>query len=189
MLQGSSSRVRWVPSLTQALRTQGQSEPLPRCGAAAESCICSGNSIQPCCPPWRALWIRWCGLERTGMRRWEELGPGFACLMLLLSGCLSGSDGGKNKTLVVRLHMSLHMCESKLDVGFLHECLTTWLPRQTLFGPVSMCINTSILSCCFDFWDFFFANVSSLSIALILQIQFFIKPICISFLCGYDYQS
>lgn len=81
---------------------------------------------------------------------------GFACLMLLLSGCLSGSDGGKSKTLVVRIYMSLHMCESKLDVGFLHECLTTCLPGQPLFGPVSMCLNTSSLSCCFEFWDFFF---------------------------------
>lgn len=48
---------------------------------------------------------------------------GFACLMLLLSGCLSGSDREKSKTLVVRIYMSLHMCESKLDF-----CMNVSLP-------------------------------------------------------------
>lgn len=32
---------------------------------------------------------------------------------------------GKSKTLVVGIHMSLYMCESKSDVGLLHECFTT----------------------------------------------------------------
>lgn len=136
MLQGNSSRVQWVPSNTPGLPTQGQSEPLPRCGAVVESCICSGNYTRPCCPPWRALWIRWCGLERTGMKRWEEQGLSFVCLMLSLSECLSGSDGGKK--LVAGIHMSLHMCENKVDDGILHDCLTTCSPGQPLLGPVSM---------------------------------------------------
>lgn len=58
------------------------------------------------------------------------------CLMLSLSECLSGLDGGKK--LAAGIHMSLHMCENKFDDGILHDCLTTCSPGQLLLGPVSM---------------------------------------------------
>lgn len=147
MLQGSSSRVRWVPRLTRARLTRAQSEPLPRCGAAAESCTCSGNSIQPCCPPWRALWIRWCGLERTGMRRWEEHQTGFVCLRLLLSRCLSGSDGGEKKqnTGCEDSHVHFTCVKASWMLDFLHECLPTYLPgyNYRLVLPPCAHLNTS----------------------------------------------
>lgn len=108
----SSSPVQWGPSLTQGPLTQGPSEPPPQCGAAAGSCTCSGSYTPPCSPHWRALWTRWCGSGRTGMKRWEEQRcwrP--ARLTLSLSVCVfSVSDGEKIIQPVVRIFMRLCKC-------------------------------------------------------------------------------
>lgn len=68
----SSSQAQWGPRLIRGPLTQGLSGLLPQCGAAAGSCTCSGSFTPLCSPPWRALWTRWCGSERTGMKRWEK---------------------------------------------------------------------------------------------------------------------
>jgi len=69
---GNNSQVQLEisPTLPQIL---GPSEPPHQCGDAAELCICRENYIQHFCLPWKALWIRWSGSERIGMKRYLAL--------------------------------------------------------------------------------------------------------------------
>lgn len=139
----NSSPVQWGPSLTRGPLTPVLSGPLPQCGAAAESCTCSGSYTPPCSPPWRASWTRWCGSGRTGMKRWEEQRCWLCvCLTLLLRVCVfNGSDGEKIIQLVVRIFMHLCVCvKASRSAHLVYTCDTP--PGQpddrSLADPVSL---------------------------------------------------